>query len=96
MICPTCRYCQDHHLPHLCITCGGTLQRLLSETGDEPAVLALAAELARHPAAPVDWTAITPTVPTVRAVHWTWCDCGCEDRPATPTQHTRTREAQPA
>lgn len=90
MICVTCRYCQDQKLPHLCITRGGALSRLGDHavlTEDLAAFGTVIAVLSLHPARPCgdDMPVGTTDLPVLRAdVHWTWCDCGCSDQPATP------------
>jgi hypothetical protein len=81
MICPTCRFCADRGLPHVCITRGElpgelTLNGLRLAYRDEwPA---LQQQLAEHPAAPLAWSAADLTAPTLRPVHRSWCACGCQ------------------
>lgn len=81
-ICPTCRFCADQKIPHLCIARGDDdAQQLAALSARFPsAVIApLRAELLVHPARPMPEVGENEVV-VLRAVGRTWCNCGC--RPA--------------
>lgn len=70
--CPTCRYCADREIPHLCITReAGALHEFLAIA---PAANArrLRAELERHPARPLRHGPGGPG-----GVDRSWCFCQC-------------------
>lgn len=93
MICPTCRFCQDNQLPHLCITRGdqpsANLASLEATYGLNRQFAAVEEALDTHPAQPRGWAATGPAAPVLRAVHWTWCSCGCKPGPALPDGQDR-------
>lgn len=86
MICPTCRFCQDHGLPHLCVTRGGDLMQLAT-AGTDTQRQALWAALRAHPAQVAIVSVTEP--PALRPVDPTWCDCGCELGPVLPDAKDR-------
>ncbi len=89
-ICPACRVCADHGLPHVCITSGDDLSPVFVELPAD-ALQRLREDLEAHPAA----RPVLPGGTVLEAADSSWCFCGGCRRGGRVVTAPATRSASP-